>query len=538
MFINITVPSDTQKGDLRRAIRSQAALSSADSRKNNIAARATANSTSPEEQKSLRVRVRRKSKVNAIKDDPEAPRSSSVSIASTQGSPSSSSYSPLQSNYIFTSQPDQWNRSNPCLAYPCVDEWHPAIPQLVDTYLTYFAPCIQDPIYISDRPTLRQDLWPETLSHSSLFFANLLVASSHPSFSRERTPETTACTAWLRHQSMRSLQAALDLNGGMNTSNQLIAAVCLLCAWEFQYGDEASATAHMTGLKTMVNLRGGFHDADFPPVIRRLVAFVTYDQLWYSGLEPVFVPQGLEQNLRTDIRSLDLPVGFASFVSPNGICAIAPSTLGLVSEINLIMKRPRHRKYALLDVQSRLVEYNFLENVTSNFSPIQTSFDDTISGQAEWHIKLALLFLVSHLQGSSSEQYWEMSKSLYPEVLINTTYAEVGIWALVLICSTIQTPSPVLLEGLEKLVSSLSITDWSTVDMILRRYPYPSETLDVASMAMWSQMVLNRPIIPEQNNLSRFHVAAYRRDERPLLRVDSSLLSPLSLQSTSSLSSA
>lgn len=133
MFINITVPSDTQKGDLRRAIRSQAALSSADSRKNTIAARATANSTSPEEQKSLRVRVRRKSKVNAIKDDPEAPRSSSVSIASTQGSPCSSSYSPLQSNYIFTSQSDQWNRSNPCLAYPCVDEWHPAIPQLVDT---------------------------------------------------------------------------------------------------------------------------------------------------------------------------------------------------------------------------------------------------------------------------------------------------------------------------------------------------------------------------------------------------------------------
>lgn len=133
MFINITVPSDTQKGVLRRAIRSQAALSSAESRKSTIAARATASSTSPEEQKSLRLRVRRKSKVKAIKDDPEAPRSSSVSIASTQSSPGSSTYSPLQPNYIFTSRPDQWHRSNPCLAYPCVDEWHPAIPQLVDT---------------------------------------------------------------------------------------------------------------------------------------------------------------------------------------------------------------------------------------------------------------------------------------------------------------------------------------------------------------------------------------------------------------------
>lgn len=403
--------------------------------------------------------------------------------------------------------------------------------------MTYFAPGSQDPIYLSDRPVLRQDLWPQTLSHSSLFFANLLIASSHPSFSRERTPETTACTAWFRHQSMRSLQAALDSSGGMNTSDQLIAAVCLLCAWEFQSGDELSASAHMTGLKTMVNMRGGFHSPDFPPIIRRLIAFVTYDQPWFSGLEPVFLPQGIERNIMSDLRSLDLPTGFASFVRPNRICAIAPSTLGLISETNLIMKRPRHRKYALLDVQSRLLEYSFLENVTSNFSPVQTSFDDTISVQAEHHIKLALLFLVSHLQGSSSEQYWEMTKSLFPEVLINTIYAEVGVWALFLICSTIQMPSPILLDGLEKLISCLSITDWTMADRTLRRYLYPSESLEIASMAMWSQMVLNRPIIAEQNNLSRFHVAAYRRDEGPLLETGYTLLSPLSLQSTSSLSS-
>jgi hypothetical protein len=405
------------------------------------------------------------------------------------------------------------------------------------TDLTYFAPSGQDPIYMSDRPVLRQDLWPETLSHSSLFFANLLVASSHPSFSRERTPEITACTAWFRHQSMRSLQTALDSNGGMNTSDQLIAAVCLLCAWEFQSGDELSATAHMTGLKTMVNMRGGFHSPDFPPIIRRLIAFVTYDQPWYSGLEPVFLPQGMQHNIPSDILSLDLPVGFASFVKPNGMYAIAPSSLGLISEVNLIMKRPRHRKYALLDVQSRLVEYNFLENVTSNFSPIQTSFDDTISAQAELHIKLALLFLVSHLQGSSSQQYWKTSKSLFPEVLINTIYAEIGVWALFLICSTIQMPSPVLLDGLEKLVSSLSITEWSQVDKTLRQYLYPSESLDVASIAVFSQMVLHRPIIPEQNNLSRFYVAAYRRDEESFPGTEPSLLTSLSHESIASLSS-
>ncbi|CAD0084771.1 unnamed protein product [Aureobasidium vineae] len=314
---------------------------------------------------------------------------------------------------------------------------------------------------------------------------------------------------------MRSLQTALDSTGGMNTSDQLIATVCLLCAWELQFGDELSAIAHMTGLKTMVNLRGGFHDATFPPIVRRLVGFVTYDQLWYSGMEPVYVPQGLNKPLMGDMRSLGLPVGFASFVKLHRVCAIAPSTLGFISEINLIMKRTRHRKYALLDVQSRLLEYNFLDNVTSNFSPVQTSIDDTISVQAEIHIKLALLSLISHRRDDNSGQYWEMSSSLVPEVLINTIYAEVGVWALFSICSTMRMPPPVLLDGLEKLVSSLSITDWSFADMTLRQYLYPLDGLDVAARMLWDRMTPNKPTIFEQNNLSRFHVAAYRRNEEP-----------------------
>lgn len=367
---------------------------------------------------------------------------------------------------------------------------------------------------MSDRPILRQELWPETMSHRALFFTNLLLASSHPAFSREQTQEITA---WFRLEAMRSLQLGLNSTTGLNTSDQMIATVCLLCAWEFQFGDEASAIAHMTGLKTMMNLRGGFHDASLPPIVRRLVSFVTYDQLWYSGIDPVYVPQGLNRPLTSDLSSLDLPKGFASLGRSHRLCPIAPSTLSLISEVNLIMKRPRHRKFALLDVQGRLAEYNFLENVTSNFSPIQTSMDDTISVQAEQHIKFALLSLVSHLQGHGFEKCWEMSESLFPEVLINTVYAEVGLWALFLICSTAQIPPPRLLDGLEKLASSLLLVDWSLADLTLRQYLYPSDSLDVASKALWDQLTPNRATIFEQNNLSRFHVAAYIRNEPPIV---------------------
>lgn len=380
--------------------------------------------------------------------------------------------------------------------------------------LTYFAPSVQDPIYISDRPILHQELWPEAMSHRALFFTDLLLASSHPSFSRERTQEITA---WFRLEAMRSLQLDLDLTTGMNTSDQLIATVCLLCAWEFQFGDEVSATAHMTGLKTMMNLRGGFYNASLPPIVRRLVSFVTYDQRWYSGMEPVYIPPGLDRQFTGDVSNLDLPTGFVSFTKSHRIYPIAPSTLGLISEVNLIMKRPRHRKYALLDVQARLTEYNFLENVSSNFSPVQTSMDDTIAVQAEMHIKLALLSLVSHLQGSGSDQYWEMGEYLFPEVLINTIYAEVGVWALFLVCSTMQIPPPKLLDGLEKLISSLLLIDWSLVDLTLRQYLYPPDSLDFASRALWDQITPNRATIFEQNNLSRFHVAAYTRNEEPII---------------------
>ncbi|KAI5273620.1 hypothetical protein E4T47_03135 [Aureobasidium subglaciale] len=510
MFINIQFPSDTQKGHLRRAIRSQAALSSADCRKSTIAAKTATNSNDPEAIQKL-VRVRRRSKAKAIKAEPEAHNDALILIQSTHSSSSSTLSSPVEPSYSLVPSLGQWNtQHDPFLSLPYGDAWHPTIPRLVDIYLTYYAPDVQDPIYASDRPVLRRNLWPEALSHSALFFASLLVATSHASF--EQTPEVLA---YFRFQAMRNVQAVLDLSAGFNTSDQLIAAVCLLSGWEFSLGDKTSAKAHMAGLKTMVNLRGGFHDADFPPVIRRLVSFVTYDQPWFAGIEPVFVPHGLKHVSHGDVLGLDLPLGFASLIQPNGLCSVAPSTLGFVSEINAVMKRSRHRRYALLDLQSRLAEYNFLDNMVGNFCPIHSSVDDTILVQAETHVKLALLCLVAHLQGDDLEQQWDLSKFLVSSVLVNTIYAEIGAWALFVICSTAQIRSPILLDGLEMLLSSLSITNWSLADQTLRRYLFP-DTLDVATRALWGQITPNKPTMPGYNNLSRFHVATYRRDQQLL----------------------
>lgn len=132
MFINITTPSDTQKGPLRRAIRSQAALSSATCRKNTIAAKASSNSNSPEDKTAPR--VRRRSKVKAIKDNSEAPGSSSISVCSRRDSSSPTSISPVQQNQLVSPQLGQWIiQFDSPLTFPYPDAWHAKIPQLVDT---------------------------------------------------------------------------------------------------------------------------------------------------------------------------------------------------------------------------------------------------------------------------------------------------------------------------------------------------------------------------------------------------------------------
>jgi hypothetical protein len=132
MFINITTPSDTQKGPLRRAIRSQAALSSATCRKNTIAAKASSNSNSPEDQ--IPTKVRRRSKAKVIKDNSEALNSSSVSVSSRRYSSSAGSLSPVQQYHLVSPQSGQSIiQFDSSLTFPFTDAWHAKIPQLVNT---------------------------------------------------------------------------------------------------------------------------------------------------------------------------------------------------------------------------------------------------------------------------------------------------------------------------------------------------------------------------------------------------------------------
>lgn len=337
------------------------------------------------------------------------------------------------------------------------------------------------------------------VSHSALFFTNLLIATTHQSFSEECPPETVA---WFRHQTICSIQAALDSVTDSHTSDQLIAAISLLCGYELEFGEDASSQAHMAGLKTMVNMRGGLDDSNMPSIVRNIVLSVTHDLALYAGWDTMFEARESRARIWTkNVDLLDVPEGFMSLKQSR---LVFPATLDYVAEVCSIMRRTRHRKYAILDLQSRISGYDYMEYLSVDFCPIQSSIDDAVKCQAEKHVKTALLCLLSHLQGTDSDYYYAAKESLSPGILSNTVYAEMGIWALFIICSTMPFPPTTLLGGLERLLASHLMTERLHVDGLLHRYLYPSDSLQSSVGALWEQLMHSKKVAFGQNLISRY----------------------------------
>lgn len=132
MFINIQYPSDTRKDELRKAIRSQAATSSASCRKNTIAAKTAPGLTSPEEDNPPK--KRRKSKTQTAKQEPEDVKQLSKI---TPASLPTVNISPPSPSGRHTS-------GNPFWTYPSDGAWHITIPRLVDTCMSFSASMLTD----------------------------------------------------------------------------------------------------------------------------------------------------------------------------------------------------------------------------------------------------------------------------------------------------------------------------------------------------------------------------------------------------------
>lgn len=196
--------------ETRRAVRVQAAKSSAAARKRTIARKlAGKRSTSYDDASSS----------SAAESDRgrRLSASSAADLKSLTLAPSPSPARSISAGHL-----------EPFRLYP-VSKWHPEIPDLVDYFLQNFAPGTTD---IHGREVMRNQLWPEALNDSALFHAILLTAASHASLSRAKIIPTSLL-AQLRSSTFESINGAIAGSQGRGCVNDAVAgAIALMAAWE------------------------------------------------------------------------------------------------------------------------------------------------------------------------------------------------------------------------------------------------------------------------------------------------------------------
>ena len=78
-------------------------------------------------------------------------------------------------------------------------------------------------------------------------------------------------------------------------TNETIATVANMAAFESSNGSMSSMVIHMDGLEKMVRLRGGLHDGGFPTIVQRMVGWADYHVATATLQKPRFSPLLLPQ---------------------------------------------------------------------------------------------------------------------------------------------------------------------------------------------------------------------------------------------------
>lgn len=211
-FVPFSVGSSSGvSSETRRAVRIQAAKSSAAARKRTIARKlAGKRSTSYDDASS-----------SSTADSDRGRRLSVSSAADLKSLTLAASPSPARSI--------SGGQLEPYRLYP-ISKWYPETPALVDYFLQYFAP--EATTDLLGRDILRSQLWPEALQDSALFHAILLTAGSHASLSRSQNISTSLLSQ-IRNSTFESINGAIARSEGKGgVSDAVAAAIALMAAWE------------------------------------------------------------------------------------------------------------------------------------------------------------------------------------------------------------------------------------------------------------------------------------------------------------------
>lgn len=128
---------------------------------------------------------------------------------------------------------------------------------------------------------LRTTFFPFVLTDSASVHAVMLMAASH--YGRVRGSKShTIDLLQLRGMAIREINSALA-EEGRGTSDQLIAAVAKMAAYEALFGDRSICNTHMQGLTRMVSLRGGLPALGLDGMLERLLLWIDSNTSHITG---------------------------------------------------------------------------------------------------------------------------------------------------------------------------------------------------------------------------------------------------------------
>ncbi len=134
---------------------------------------------------------------------------------------------------------------------------------------------------------MRSNFFPLVLSEPSTFLTVILLGYSH--YSSVRNASGTTDLLPLKQQALESINLAIRRNQHALISDALIASVAKMASYEAMYGDTRTYQAHMSGLKRMIELRGGLPRLGLGGLLRRVVIWIDVNASFLLKV-PLFFP--------------------------------------------------------------------------------------------------------------------------------------------------------------------------------------------------------------------------------------------------------
>ncbi len=157
---------------------------------------------------------------------------------------------------------------------------------LIDLDLHYIAPETLGNDAPDSRGSLRKLWWPKVMTDPGLFNATLLISASHQA-SITSMRRNRILIEELRCNTIASVNESMaDPNPRLSDVN--IGAILTLGSWEFYYGDPNAYKMHMSGLQTMIAMRGGLEKGRFQDILVKLILSVGHDLTLFAGIPPFF----------------------------------------------------------------------------------------------------------------------------------------------------------------------------------------------------------------------------------------------------------